>query len=126
MSIQPNLIYEAETMEQDETCCGGCMEIHKGISFLGLVSILKSAFVITSGSVMVYNDNFLGFYVIGLNCVFLLQSYWYMSWFFDDNLETRANVRFGFFLVLLYHIFIFTALFVIILVVPYEYYPNSV
>ena len=68
---------------------------------------------------MIYDDNFLGFYVIGLNCVFIIQSYYYICWFMDDNLESRDAVRFGFHIVLIYQVLLFTALFCIILFIPF-------
>lgn len=111
--------------DKEPRCCGGCITIHKGIKVLGIYSIIKTFLVVGSGlRIALLDDNFFGVYLIGINAVFILQSYWYFKWFIDDDLDTRKNVERGFKWVLVQSIVVFIALLTTVIFLPSQWLPD--
>ena len=110
--------------ELEPNCCGGCITVHSGIKVLGFYSIIKTFMVLISGLRLTLEDNFFGVYLIGVNAVFILQSYWYFRWFLDDDLDTRRNVERGFKYVLIQTVVVFIALMITLTFLPSEWLPD--
>ena len=76
--MKNDFVYDEYTMKKEPTCCGGCIKVHTGIKLLGLFSMIRTMFVLISGGKLIYEDNVLGFLIIGINSVFIVQAYWYI------------------------------------------------
>ena len=106
-------------------CCGGCCEVHNGVKWLGIWIFLNTFLVLTSGVSLVWNNHWIGFYLIFFNLVYLMLCYYYVKWFQEDNIETRNDVRRGYLYVLIQSIALYAGLFILIFMIPARALPDN-
>ena len=59
------------------------------------------------------------------NVVYILQSIWYIKWYRNDCVETRRNLKKGYFLVFLQTLVLYTVLFIIFYYMPPSMLPDK-
>ena len=111
--------------QRPDTCCGGCIDTHKGIYYLGIWSLVQSILVFAESLKLIYQGVWWGFHLALFNAVYLMLSYWYYKWYKNDDIHTRRNLVKGYKLVLIQSVCLYTLLFAIIFSLPASYLPDS-
>ena len=74
---------------------------------------------------MIAMENWLGFYLIFFNVMYIMNSIAYWKWFKDDCFETRQRIMRTYKWILIQSILLYTALFIIVYNIPPEVLPDS-
>ena len=111
--------------KRPDRCCGGCLPVHESIKCLGIWSILQTILVFVQGSVMVYDEQWIGFYLIFFNVMYIMNSIAYYKWFNEDCYESRQCIRKTYKWILIQSMILYTALLIIVYHIPPEALPDK-
>jgi len=111
--------------KKPDRCCGGCLPVHESIKWLGIWSIIQTILVFIQGSAMVADEQWIGFYLIFFNIMYILNSVAYYKWFKEDCYENRQYIRKTYKWIMIQTVILYTGLFIIVYHLPPDALPDE-